>query len=104
MQVKAIQKVYYAGRDRNPGEVFEMDDRQYTDINILCVLGKIEKVATATAKPTRTYQTADLSAQKEPQEPVEKPKETGVPKVMTTESGLPTGRRYYRRRDMKAEE
>jgi hypothetical protein len=99
MKVKAIEKMYYGGRDRMPGEVYEMDDRQGVEINVLCLLKKIELVKgeapteqSAAATPTEsidlplTYRTSDLKAE-EPQ-----PEEE------------PTKRRYYRRRDSRAEE
>jgi hypothetical protein len=98
MKVKALQKIYYAGQDRNPGDEFEMDDRESVNINILTVLGKIEQVAVAKAAPTAlTYQTRAIKAE----QPEEKKEE---PNVMTVADFPSTSRRVYRRRDMKSEE
>jgi hypothetical protein len=115
MEVVAKEKIYYGGKDRYPGETFEMDDRQYVDINILLVTGKIEKVRSA-AEGAPKYRTKVMEPelQPPPKEEAPKPKEEAPPPEsqpqgpMTTEdSALTTssspGRRVYRRRDMRSE-
>jgi len=111
MEVKAIEKIYYGGKDRYPGEVFEMDDRQYVDINILLVTGKIEKVRSITEDAPK-YRTKVMEPQppkdtanlKEEPPPETSPTQQGP---MTTEdnplSSPSQSRRIYRRRDMRSE-
>lgn len=97
MRVKAIQRMYYGKQMREPGDVYEMDDRESNEAMILSTLGKIEIVKDETATPK--YRTAALKAE----EPTEEPKRPAQP--MTTEDNPLVGgqRRFYRRRDMKAE-
>lgn len=100
MRVKAKEKIYYARREYQAGEEFDMDDRESVDINILCVTGKIEKVQTDTPKPTQApkYETRTVQPEPPAAEPEQKP-----PQVMGTEN-TPLTRRYYRRRDMQADD
>jgi hypothetical protein len=103
MRVKALQHMYYDKKDRAVGEEYDMDDREYSEANILSALGKIEILkSTAIPKETvavtpRTYQTAAMKSE-EPEKALAQP--------MTTESSesLVPQRRQYRRRDLKAEE
>jgi hypothetical protein len=109
MRVKALQKIYYGRQDRQPGDTYDMDDREAAEAKILAVLGKIEIVASAPeskkseapvkTEPTTRYRAAALSAEEEPSASAE---------PMTTENtGALTGgerKRFYRRRDMKAEQ
>src|SRR5262245_57463743 len=101
MKVRARQKTYYAGRERLPGDEFEMDDRQHVDIKILTVLGTIEPVEQEEARPAAapTYRAAAMVPEPKAEEP--KP----AAQVVTTEAAEPLSpeRRVYRRRDMRAE-
>jgi hypothetical protein len=105
MRVRAIEKTYYNGQDRMPGDEFEMDDREAVDINILTVLGKIERINDPKAEDHRaraptTYQTT--AAQPEPK-PRAKEDETEAGGKEGETQG-PERRRYYRRSDMRPEE
>jgi hypothetical protein len=96
MKVRALKKYYYDKREYEAGEEFEIDDRQYTDINILIALGTIEKTdqPQSVKSLTTTYETRTIEAEK------------SEPGPMTTESaGALTGgqRRRYMRRDMTPE-
>jgi hypothetical protein len=100
MRVKAIQRMYYDKKDRLPGEEYEMDDREYGEAKILAVLGKIEIMPKETVAARRTYETAAVKAEDQPEE---KP---AAPVAMTTDNSdalVSSPRRQYRRRDMKAE-
>jgi hypothetical protein len=113
IDVVAKEKIYYGGRDRHPGEVFQMDDRQEIDINIMTVLGKIEKVKSAAPYRDKAMRPAPPPAKEEappevpPQASQEPPPDP--PKVMTTEgnpltgSESPASKRFYRRRDMRSD-
>lgn len=94
MRVRAIEKIYYDRKEYMPGETFDMDERAAVDINILCVLKKIEKVddaASVTEVPSYTTK-------------VEEPEEEETTEETSTEDN-PNGtkRRVYRRRDMRPE-
>lgn len=100
MRVKAIQRMYYNRRDYKPGETYDMDDREEGEAKTLALLGKIEILKEEKpAQPPRPVQTK--VATPEPDKPPAEP--------LTTENtpfvgeGAPS-RRYYRRRDLKAEE
>jgi hypothetical protein len=101
MRVKALQKFYYNRRDILPGESFDMDDRESGEARILSVLGKIEILPTQPAK----LETRALVAEEPPAAPEPPPVEQPVAAPMTTQSAdALTGRRVYRRRDMRAED
>lgn len=101
MRVKAPKYYYVDKQEHHPGEEFEMDDRQSSEINLLCAIGTLEKVSSGAEKPQlrpQVLQTRSLQSEEEQPKPA-------VP--MTTEN---TGdalasdrRRYYRRRDMTPE-
>jgi hypothetical protein len=98
MRVRAIQRMYYGRRMREPDETYEMDDREESEAKILVALGKIEilKEQIAKAAPAK-IETRALKA--------EEPPAPTPAKVMSTETAPElTPRRYYRRRDLKAEE
>jgi hypothetical protein len=87
-----------------PGDVYDMDDREEVSINVLCLLGKIERIADAQiaaakkpAQPDRTYPTAALEPQPEAG------RAQGEEASGEEESDAPTKRRYYRRRDLRPE-
>jgi hypothetical protein len=90
MRVRALKYYYHDKTEHQVGDEFEMDDRQVSDINILCLIGTLEKiVGEAHAKPAPTP------------EPVARAME---PEVESTADEPETAtRKYYRRRDMRAE-
>jgi len=87
MRVRALKYYYHDKTEHQVGDEFEMDDRQMNEVNILCVIGTLEKIAPA-QKPTTTLIARVM-------EPVVAQKEE-EPETATT-------RKYYRRRDMRAE-
>ena len=91
MKVKAVQSMYYDRRMREPGDVYDMDDREEATAKLLEMLGKIEIVkSTEAPTPPPQYETAELKAVPPPSEP-----ELPDNDVM--------GKRVYRRRDLRAE-
>jgi hypothetical protein len=101
MRVRAIEKIYYGGRDRRPGDEYEMDDREDVQINVLCLLGKIERTKSADP-PKRPREEERPQKPSEPEKPPEPEKSTAT-SPMTTGSGLSENPRRYKRRDMRAE-
>ncbi len=108
MKVRALEKMYYDKRDRMPGDVYDMDDRESSAINLLVAIKKIEIVADepapASAAAAPTYTTKVM----QPEQPVaqDKTQSEMPPGPMTTDNteGLTGGpRRIYRRRDMRSE-
>jgi hypothetical protein len=93
MQVKALQYMYYDRREYQAGDTYEMDDREEATAKLLAVLGKIEivKAAVTDVGTAPTYETAAVVAE----EPA------AVDDTPAPESG--ERKRYYRRRDMRAE-
>ena len=94
MRVKAKQYMYYARKEYQAGEEYDMDDREEQDAKLLQALGKIEIIKIPT-KAAPKYQAAVLKVEEK----------TVVPppaEPMTTESGEPIAtmveRRTYRRR------
>lgn len=100
MHVKALQKGYYDRRDRMPGEVYEMDDREADQAKLLSILGKIEILPVGYI--TRAMKVEEPKQQQLAEQPVEQPVELPSTEVapMTTDSLTPRNR--YRRRDMRA--
>lgn len=100
MRVRAKQYMYYQRREYHAGDEYDMDDREAQDAKLLATLGKIEIIDVQKAAPAPPkYHTAVAKAE----EPEDRP--TAV-EPMSTEDGpvdRPVPRRYYRRRDMKAE-
>lgn len=98
MRVKALQKGYYNRRDRMPGEVYEMDDREEAQAKLLSILGKIEILPGHTTRAMKA---------EEPQQPTEPAADqTTEPSTevqpMTTDSLTSPHTNRYRRRDMRA--
>jgi hypothetical protein len=92
MRVRAKAPMYYSRRMYAVGDEYEMDDREHGEAKILSVLGKIDVIQAAPA-----YQATAMKAEPEPEpEPV-----PAAP--MTTEDDALTGKRIYRRRDMRAQ-
>src|ERR1043166_586156 len=99
--------MFYGGRDRLPGEEYVMDDREHSEINVLCLLNKIERVtdaqvaAAAPVSPVTapTYQTAAGEPERE-QDEKEREGEEGPAEGETQPPRRPT----YRRRDMRPEQ
>jgi hypothetical protein len=101
MRVRAVQKIYYGRRDRHPGDTYDMDDREESEAKILAAIGKIEILGPEAKKPAPAveYRTAALEPEPAPAAAEAKP-------MTTTEDdeALTSGtKRYYRRRDMRAE-
>lgn len=106
MRVKALAKTYYNKQDRFPGDEYDVDERELTQLKALEACGIIQILKEEPQKP-RGYRTAAVKPQDEPPPPWgEEPKQDNPGQVMTTEgSGLVSGpRRRYLRRDMKAEQ
>ena len=104
MRVKAIQKIYYDRRDRMPGDVYDMDDREMSEARTLAALGKIEILPSEPVKRQEPPPKPVVATSSAPDTP-EQPKIES--KIMTTETSgdlVGQSRRYYRRRDMKAKE
>ena len=94
MKVKALEKYYYSRREYQPGETIEMDDREAANVDILCKLGKLERVKKEEVKKPETVvvprrEEGDYTAQ-------------SLQADEQAEDG-DTSRRRYRRRDMRAE-
>lgn len=102
MLVRAKQKMYYDRREHLPGETYEMDDREYVNINVLCLLGWIEKVTddqtSKKPEPAPAYKTAAIKPEPAPVDIEDDEKEEGA---QTHQGRDATVRRYYRRRDMR---
>jgi len=102
MRVKALVKTYYDRRDRMPGDVYEMDDREDLQIRLLCSLGTIELVK----KEAPKYETKVMEPEPEPAAAAEPEQASSEQAPMTSESNAltplnnPSPR--YRRRDMRA--
>src|SRR5262245_7810677 len=97
MKVRALEKTYYDRRDRMPGDIYDMDDREEAQAKLLAILGKIEFVQAAPGSlldaPKQTaYVTAHVTQEAEPEAEPEKPNINPA-----------TGKRFYRRRDMRPE-
>ena len=92
MKVRALEKIYYERRDRMPGEVFDMDDRESVNIRLLCVLKKIELVGRDEKVETAAMRPMDPPPERKDESP---PAEA---------SQDPERRRQYRRRDMRPRE
>ena len=86
-QVRVKEKVYYDGREREPGEQFEMHS---TDLRILETLGKIEILPDKGPALRTTALKAEPIAVEQPQ-----PETTTAPE--------PERKRTYRRRNLEAE-
>jgi len=120
MKVRAITKMYYGRRDRLPGEVYEMDEREHSEVNVLVALGKLELVKDEEKMPV-PYMGIDYDPREkeiafeetktesiEPEkaeEPQEEPEPPSSPeeKPVTAIDSLTRPKRSYRRRDMRAE-
>jgi hypothetical protein len=104
MRVKSLHKDnYYDKQMRAVGDEYEMDDREEGNARILQTLGKLEilEYPKPNVGKARTYQTADIQPESEP----EPEGEADASEPMTTDNtdALVPGKRTYRRRDMKAE-
>jgi len=117
MKVRAITKMYYGRRDRLPGEVYEMDEREHSEVNVLVALGKLELVKDEEKMPVpymgidyekeiafEETKTESIEPEKaeEPQEEPEPPS-SSEEKPVTAIDSLTRPKRSYRRRDMRAE-
>ena len=102
MRVRAKEKYYYSlhRREYAPGEEFEFDARA-SDFNLLCVLGKIEPVSgpapQAQQQPAPAYATKVAEPESEPAQP----QDTENSEALVQPS---SGKRFYRRRDMRPKE
>jgi hypothetical protein len=99
MRVKALQYMYYARREYHVGDEYDMDDREEAEARLLQTLGKIQILdrkleAQKKIVEAPSYRAAELKAEPEP--PSAEP-------MRAEDSALTGPRRYYRRRDMKAE-
>lgn len=99
MRVKVLdQPYYYSRRMWAVGEELDIDDREEGEAKILEALGKLSIVKTKPA--ARTYETTAVKA--EPAEPVAVQLETDT--AAADDQPQSERKRYYRRRDMKAEQ
>lgn len=98
MRVKAVSQMYYDRRMIAPGETYDMDDREAGEAKILAALGKIEIVGDE-AKPK-----PNPEPQPEPQAPTYSTAAISPEPDKPSESEPPAQKRYYRRRDLRAEE
>ena len=101
MRLKAIQEVWYAGRARHPGDEFDCDDGDFCKILSAHDLPGGQKVVKVESAPRPPV------VAPEPPPPVEQPVENLFDKqAEAEESGdKPVSRRrFYKRRDMRAEE
>jgi len=115
MRVRVLQKPYYYDRRMwEVGEELDMDDREDGNVDILAKIGQLE-VVTPTARSGPGYKIAAMKAQQPqpagmPRHPVAQEgeeKESTAVEPMTAEGDpLAEGgepKKYYRRRDMRAE-
>jgi hypothetical protein len=75
MKVRALQPGYYAQQQREPGDEYEMDDREEKEAKVLAALGKIEILGADDSEQPK---------QRQPEPPQEPPKSPAQP--MTTEN------------------
>lgn len=106
MRVRAVTKMYYSRREYQPGDTYDMDDREESEAKILHALGKIEIIDLPGKTPK--YQTRALEPeqqQHQEQHQLEQQQSATEVSPMTTETAAPLtppgpGPRY-RRRDMR---
>jgi hypothetical protein len=105
MRVKALRYYYHDRIEHHPGEEFDMDDRNLSEVNILCAIGTLEKVAMVAQPQAAAAKPVTKVMEQEPEQASEQAPEQPVAKVMTTEEegSLTQPKRYYRRRDMRSE-
>lgn len=104
MRVKALKKTYYNRRDVLPGETYEMDDREEAQARALEAIGTIEILKGDQPKqpPPQQLRTASLKPESATLGGAESSSQVGP--MTTSDSGLvPSAKRFYRRRDLKAE-
>ena len=96
MKVRAIERYYYSRREYQPGEIVDVDDREEGSINILCALGKLERVKDESSKrPENKPEVTKIE---------ETIKDDYVSQAIKVEDEEDSPRRRtYRRRDMRAE-
>lgn len=100
MKVKAKEYMYYNRREYFAGDEYEMDDREEQAARLLALLGKIEIINIPKDEPKKAAPQYQATAVK-----AEEPKPAEAMKTEDAPDLLPVGpRRYYRRRDLKAEE
>jgi len=117
MRVRVLQKPYYYDRRMyEVGEELDMDDREDGNVDILAKIGQLE-VVTPTARSGPGYRTAAMKAQGQQPEPPpqqaeqpegeeEEPGSTAVGPMTTEGNPLAEGgerKKFYRRRDMRAD-
>lgn len=99
MRVKALQPMYYGRQMRAVGEEYDMDEREAQEVKILSLLGKIEVVKKAeepVAPVFDAFEYKTTAFEGDKPEPAPDPQPAAEP--ATGER-----KRYYRRRDMRAE-
>lgn len=52
MKVRALMQVFYAGRDREVGEIFETEDDMHA--KVLTISGRVEKVEDDSPQPVKS--------------------------------------------------
>lgn len=82
-KVKALQRIYYGGREYNPGDKF--DTYADTEAEAMVLVGTVEYAKEETPAPKRTRMTVEQVAER----------------AAETDAELP---RRYNRRDMRAED
>jgi hypothetical protein len=113
MRVRVLQKAfYYDRRMYEIGEELDMDDREDGNVDILAKIGQLE-VVEPTKRSGAGYRTAAMKvqsearqAQPEPEYQADEAQSTAVGPMTAEGNPLVEGnepKKYYRRRDMRAE-
>jgi hypothetical protein len=114
MRVRVLQKAYYYDRRMYEiGEELDMDDREDGNVAVLATLGQLE-IVEPTKRSGVGYRTAAMKAQPEAKQVEPEPEQQQAEDEQSTAVGPMTAegnplvegnepKKYYRRRDMRAE-